>query len=202
MENIRTRYYNLTDPERTMVMLAALAVASAVMYLLILTPMVKTWKNAKTELKRTGDTVYLLDTQLKKLKALGHANTHIGPEQIEQLRAGGNDAVFESQMRGFLDMLGGLNAKSGGKDFKLEEGNPGRAYVGVGPRKDVFDVMRLPVTITFKSDYSAASNYIFQLRELKKMVRIDDVVVESGSYTTMAPLKVRIEMGVYYLEGF
>jgi len=200
IETLKSKYYHLTDAQRVMANAALMLLLSAALYVGILGPAVKAQGKVQAELKRTQDTLKLMDAQLRKLKALGEIGRQLGPDQIAQLRAAGNDVAFESQVPDLLETLRELSEKAGGANFKLAEGNPGPAFVGIGPRQDVFGLARLPVTVEFEADYAGASNYIFQLGEVKRLLRLDRVRIASAGYTKPFPLKVTIDLGIFYIE--
>ena len=200
MRSLKTAYFNLAESQRMLIMAGVLLLMTAALYLAVINPLVQSYGLAKVNLARTNEAIVLLDGQLKELQSMGETNQKLGADQIELLRGSGNEIVFSSQVSDFLEVLKDLNAKVGGAGFELTEGEVGPAYIEVGPRRDVFEVKRLPVTITFETDYAGVSNYLFELSALKRLVRMENVEISSGRYETTGTLKVSLEMGVFFIE--
>ncbi|HOX29407.1 MAG TPA: hypothetical protein PLQ76_09675, partial [bacterium] len=108
------------------------------------------------------------------------------------------EVIFSSQMTEFLNMLRELNEQVGGTHYSLQEKPSESAHLSLGQRGDVYDLMRLPVIITFNADYATASNFLFQLRSMRRMLRIEDTKFISEIYT--GNLTVLVKMDIYFVE--
>lgn len=200
MSRLRTFFFNLNGVQRAVVMAAVILLIAVVLSAVVLYPAFGAYTRGKGDLARLREVVWTQAAQLKKLGALGETNKRLEPEQIESLRASENEIAYASQVPDFLEALKSLGDQTGASEFTLTEGDISPAYVSLGPRRDVYEVMRLPVAVTFRSDYAVASNYLFQLREMKRLLRLESLEIVSVDKAGSGAVKVSLKIGIYFVE--
>lgn|GEM_PF-2166088 len=198
MSDLKRMYFETSERNRAMISFVAAAVLGAALFVAILQPELVKTKTLRENASRLNEQVKLVKAQQQKLEELGRSNLKLGSEQLEYLAARGNEVLFEGEVERFIGDMKEINEKVGGSQFAVSEGAIRPGYIAVGPRKDIYTLNYVPLTLDFKGDYAAASNFIFQLRAMKRLMTIDNVDIVSKDYS--AVLNARIQMGLYFIE--
>ncbi|HOC92006.1 MAG TPA: type II secretion system protein GspM [bacterium] len=198
MSDLKRMYFETSERNRTMISFVAAVVLGAALFVAILQPELVKTKTLRENASRLSEQVKLVKAQQEKFEELGRSNLKLGSEQLEYLAARGNEVLFEGEVERFIGDMKEINEKVGGSQFAVSEGAIRPGYIAVGPRKDIYTISYVPLTLDFKGDYAAASNFIFQLRAMKRLMTIDNVDIVSKDYS--AVLNARIQMGLYFVE--
>jgi hypothetical protein len=195
---LRRKYYELTSEQRLLVMIGALALYCGVLFLLVLNPQIKSYKKAQMDNKRVANAGDTMNKKRIELKTLGRKKVIMDSSRLEILRANGNEVLLASKVSEYLEILRDTNDRLGGRNCTIDEGPIESAYISMNGRRDVYKVMRLPVKISFESDYSVLSNYLFQLQTLKHLMKLGEVEIHSKGYS--GDLRVSVNLGIYFIE--
>jgi len=198
VSDLKRMYFETSERNRTMISFVAAVVLGAALFVAILQPELVKTKTLRENASRLSEQVKLVKAQQEKFEELGRSNLKLGSEQLEYLAARGNEVLFEGEVERFIGDMKEINEKVGGSQFAVSEGAIRPGYIAVGPRKDIYTISYVPLTLDFKGDYAAASNFIFQLRAMKRLMTIDNVDIVSKDYS--AVLNARIQMGLYFVE--
>lgn len=198
MSDLKRMYFETSERNRSMITFIAAVVLGVAFFLALLQPELAKTKTLRENARRLNEQATLIRAQQQKLEELGRSNLKLGPEQLEYLAARGNEVLFEGEVERFIEDIKEINEKVGGTQFAVSEGAIRPGYIAVGPRKDVYTLNYVPLTLDFKGDYAAASNFIFQLKAMKRLMTLDNVDIVSKDYS--AGLNVRILMGLYFIE--
>jgi len=198
VSDLKRMYFETSERNRAMISFVAAVVLGAALFVAILQPELVKTKTLRENASRLNEQVKLVKAQQQKLEELGRSNLKLGSEQLEYLAARGNEVLFEGEVERFIGDMKEINEKVGGSQFAVSEGAIRPGYIAVGPRKDIYTLNYVPLTLDFKGDYAAASNFIFQLRAMKRLMTIDNVDIVSKDYS--AVLNARIQMGLYFIE--
>ncbi|HOY64377.1 MAG TPA: hypothetical protein PLK80_16980 [bacterium] len=198
MSDLKRMYFETSERNRTMISFVAAVVLGAALFVAFLQPELVKTKTLRENSSRLSEQVKLVKAQQEKFEELGRSNLKLGSEQLEYLAARGNEVLFEEEVERFIGDMKEINEKVGGSQFAVSEGAIRPGYIAVGPRKDIYTLSYVPLTLDFKGDYAAASNFIFQLRAMKRLMTIDNVDIVSKDYS--AVLNARIQMGLYFIE--
>jgi len=198
VSDLKRMYFETSERNRTMISFVAAVVLGAALFVAFLQPELVKTKTLRENSSRLSEQVKLVKAQQEKFEELGRSNLKLGSEQLEYLAARGNEVLFEEEVERFIGDMKEINEKVGGSQFAVSEGAIRPGYIAVGPRKDIYTLSYVPLTLDFKGDYAAASNFIFQLRAMKRLMTIDNVDIVSKDYS--AVLNARIQMGLYFIE--
>ncbi|HOO56132.1 MAG TPA: hypothetical protein PLN69_04865 [bacterium] len=198
MRVFRDTYFGLSREKQMLVLFALLLIVSVIAYFLVIAPAVNSYKQKKSTYSMKEGEIRMLELQLEKLKTLGQLNRPVEAAQITELNKNDNGILFATEVPVFLKELRQLCEKVGGDNFNLIEGEIETAFLSVGPRNDVFKVNRLPLTVMFESNYSISSNYLFQLRAMKKMMVFEEIDVRSPDLS--GEVQATIDMNLYFIE--
>ncbi len=192
------KYFSLNGQQRALLLTVMLILFAGLLYAADLKPRMDIHKRAQADNKNAIETSKRLDEQLVRLKVLGKKDARVEASQFQMLKAANNELLFVSQVPDFVSLLRELNDRLGGRNFRVEEGPLSQAYITVGERKEVFKLMKLPVTLYFESDYSVVSNYLFQIHALKHLMKFKDIDVRSRDFSS--DLRVMAQMDIYFIE--
>jgi hypothetical protein len=198
MGNLREKYFGMTDPQRNRMTVVVLLLIFGGFFSTFIYPRVQTYSTAKKNLANAHIAVTRLEDQIETLKDRGKNNLAVEAAQIELLRTNENEVLFSSDMPGFLASLKDVDEKVGGGDFQIIEGKAGPAFLKIGQADDIYQLQRLPVKVSFTADYSTASNYLFQLSAMKRLMTFDNIEIKSDKYTSN--LKITVDLGIYFVE--
>ncbi len=191
-------YSKMTMPQRIIAAVLIIAVAAASLFFLYLDPKTKNVHALKQKNEKTSKLIRLQEAQLARIKNPGKINEFLPPEKLETLASFDNKTLYSSEIPVLIELLEQVVEKSGGKNIRIEEGESSPVYIKMGRRNQIYEMKALPLLVVFDASYASASNFLFQIKAMRRMLKLTKVELRSEDLT--GKIKVMADFQLYFAE--
>lgn len=191
-------YAKMTLPQRIAAGVFLAAATVALLFFFYISPKAGSVAELKQNNEQTRKTIKLQEAQLARIKDPGKINEFLPPEKLDTLASFDNKTLYSSEIPVFIELLEQVVEKSGGSDIRIEEGETSAVYIKMGRQNEIYEMKSLPLLVVFDASYASASNFLFQVKAMRRMLKLTKVELRSEDLT--GRIKVMADMELYFAE--
>lgn len=194
MGSIKEKYLGLSQSQLRLIVVIILVIEAGLLYKFLLEPNISYMKSKQNELVKNTETINRQNINIERLKLeiTGQPGENLGASQMADLAESGNSIEYVSKKDDLISELKKVAQRVGGKSVQINEGQLEDAYLNSANR--VYRVKVLPAEITMTSNYSGASNFMFQLKSMEKLIRLKGFQMDSSDYVGSINAIVNVDL--------
>lgn len=194
MGSIKEKYLGLSQSQLRLIVVIILVIEAGLLYKFLLEPNISYMKSKQNELVKNTETINRQNINIERLKLeiTGQPGENLGASQMADLIESGNSIEYVSKKDDLISELKKVAQRVGGKSVQINEGQLVDAYLNSANR--VYRVKVLPAEITMTSNYSGASNFMFQLKSMEKLIRLKGFQMDSSDYVGSINAIVNVDL--------
>lgn len=198
MESIKEKYMALNPSQLMMITIIVLVVEFGLIYKFGFEIYINDHKAKLENLKKQEATINTQKINIERLKLeiTGVPGEALNSAQMADLAEAGNSIEYLSHKDDLVSELTKLGRRVGGKSVQVNEGPMVDGYINSGNR--VFKTKLIPIEISMTTNYSGASNFLFQLKSLERLIKINDFQMESNDY--IGTINAVVNVDVYFID--
>lgn len=198
MESFKEKYMALNSTQLLMITIIALLLEFGLIYKLGFERYIADYKSKQENLKRQKSTIETQKVNIERLKLeiTGKPGEKLNSAHMADLAETGNSIEYLSHKDDLISELKKLGQRVGGKSVQITEEQLEDGYINSGNR--VFKTKMLPLEISMTTNYSGASNFLFQLKSMERLIKIKSFQMDSSDY--IGTINAVINVDAYFID--